>query len=56
MAGKSKTVKVKLVPESGESGFFYTKKKNPKMAHKLSLRKYNPDTKQHELFVEKKIK
>jgi large subunit ribosomal protein L33 len=54
---KGKSVKVRLVPESGPSdGFFYTTMKNPKMAHKLKLRKYNPVTRQHEWFEEKKIK
>jgi large subunit ribosomal protein L33 len=53
MATKSKTVKVKLV---SESGYFYTTLKNPKMAHKLKLRKYDPKTRKHEWFEEKKIK
>lgn len=54
---KSKIVKVKLVPESGTAGgFYYTRLKNPKMAHKLRLRKYNPITRKHEWFEERKIK
>lgn len=52
MAGKSKTVKIKLV---SKSGYFYTTKKNPKMAHKLKKRKYDPITRKHEEFEEKKI-
>lgn len=50
---KSKTVKVKLV---SESGYFYTTSKNPKMAHKLKLRKFDPKTRKHEWFEEKKMK
>ena len=50
---KGKSVKVKLV---SESGFYYTTMKNPKMAHKLKLRKYDPKTRKHEVFEEKKIK
>jgi large subunit ribosomal protein L33 len=50
---KAKSVKIKLVSESGE---FYTTTKNPKMAHKLKLRKYDKKTRKHELFEEKKIK
>ncbi len=50
---KGKTVKVRLV---SESGYTYTTQKNPKMAHKLKLRKYDPNTRKHEWFDEKKIK
>jgi large subunit ribosomal protein L33 len=50
---KSKTVKVKL---AAESGYFYTTVKNPKMGKKLKLRKYDPLTRKHEWFEEKKIK
>lgn len=53
MAGKGKSIKVKLV---SASGYFYTTTKNPKMAHKLKLRKYDPKTRKHEEFEEKKIK
>lgn len=52
---KSKTVKIRLVAESG-SAYFYTKTKNPKLAKKLRFRKYNPKTRKHEWFEEKKIK
>lgn len=55
MAAKGKkSVKVRLVSKSGD--YFYTTEKNPKMAHKLKLRKFNPVTRQHEEFEEKKIK
>lgn len=50
---KSKTVKVRLV---SESGYFYTTTKNPKLANKLKLSKYDPNTRKHEIFDEKKIK
>lgn len=50
---KSKTVKVRLV---SESGYFYTTIKNPKLAKKLKFRKYDPKTRKHEWFEEKKIK
>lgn len=54
MAKKNKVL-VKLVSTvSGtKTGFYYVKSKNPKK--KLSLRKYNPVTRQHELFEEKKL-
>ncbi len=48
-----KSVIVKLV---SASGYFYTTNKNPKMAHKLKLRKFDPNTRKHEEFEEKKIK
>ena len=58
MAKKNKTTLVKLV--STASHYFYTTKKNPKMegGHngKLRLRKYDPVTRKHEWFEEKKIK
>jgi large subunit ribosomal protein L33 len=52
MASK-KIVKVKL---QSASGYFYTTTKNPKLGKKLSFRKYDPNTRKHELFEEKKIK
>jgi len=55
MAKKSKINKVKLESTAG-TGYFYTTNKNPKMAHKLRLRKYDPTTRKHEWFEEKKIK
>ncbi len=53
MAKKSKSIKVRLVSPTGS---FYTTTKNPKMAHKLELRKFDNKTRDHQLFVEKKIK
>jgi large subunit ribosomal protein L33 len=50
---KSKIVKVKL---QAESGYFYTTTKNPKLGKKLKFRKYDPITRKHEWFEEKKIK
>jgi large subunit ribosomal protein L33 len=58
MAKKNKTSLVKLA--STASKYFYTTKKNPRMegGHngKLRLRKYDPITRKHEWFEEKKIK
>lgn len=50
---KGKTVKIRLV---SASGYTYTTYKNPKMANKLKKRKYDPNTRKHEDFEEKKIK
>ena len=58
MAKKSST-KIRLVPESKpDSPFFYYVKKpssGEKAKIKLKIRKYNPATRKHELFDEKKI-
>tara|TARA_B100001029_G_C14624606_1_gene215884 strand:- start:12 stop:203 length:192 start_codon:yes stop_codon:yes gene_type:complete len=58
MAKKS-SIKVRLVPEKKpDSPFFYYAKKptkGEKVKNKLKLKKYNPDTRQHEFFVEKKL-
>ena len=58
MAKKS-TVKVRLVPEEkADSKFnYYVKKPTSglKAKDKLRMKKYNPDTKKHEWFVEKKL-
>lgn len=51
---KGKTIKVRLV--STASAYFYTTTKNPKLANKLKMRKYDPITRKHEVFEEKKIK
>jgi large subunit ribosomal protein L33 len=50
---KSRKDKVKLV---SESGYFYTTSRNPKLAKKLKKRKYDPITRKHEWFEEKKLK
>ena len=58
MAKKS-FVKVRLVPESkpDSSFFYYVKKptKGEKAKVKLKAKKYNPSTRKHEIFVEKKL-
>ena len=58
MAKKS-SIKVRLVPESKpDSPYFYYVKKpagGEKAKIKLSAKKYNPDTRKHEMFVEKKL-
>ena len=58
MAKKS-SVKVRLVPEKkpNSSLFYYVKKptKGEKAKIKLKIKKYNPDTRKHEFFIEKKL-
>ena len=58
MAKKS-SIKVRLVPEKKpDSPFFYYVKmpsKGEKAKVKLKLKKYNPNTRKHEYFVEKKL-
>ena len=56
---KKTHVKVRLVPEAKpDSPFFYYVKKpagGEKAKVKLKARKYNPSTRKHETFVEKKL-
>ena len=58
MAKKSH-LKVRMVPESNpDSKFIYYAKKptkGEKAKEKLKLKKYNPNTRKHEYFVEKKL-
>ena len=58
MAKKSH-IKVRMVPESNpDSKFIYYAKKptkGEKAKDKLKLKKYNPNTRKHEVFVEKKL-
>ena len=58
MAKKS-SVKVRLVPEKKPDSpiFYYVKKpsKGEKAKVKLKLKKYNPQTRKHEIFIEKKL-
>ena len=58
MAKKS-SIKVSLVPEAipDSSFFYYAKKptKGEKVKVKLKVKKYNPSTRKHEFFVEKKL-
>ena len=56
---KKTHVKVRLVPEAKpDSPFFYYVKKpagGEKAKIKLKAKKYNPSTRKHEIFVEKKL-
>ena len=56
---KKTSIKVRLVPESkpNSSFFYYVKKPSSglKAKVKLKIKKYNPDTRKHEMFVEKKL-
>lgn len=56
---KKTSIKVRLVPESKpHSAFNYYVKKpssGEKAKVKLKVRKYNPSTRKHEIFVEKKL-
>ena len=58
MAKKS-FIKVRLVAESKPDSpfFYYVKKptKGEKAKEKLKVRKYNPTTRKHEVFIEKKL-
>ena len=51
---KSKRKLVGLVSEDGKTRIYYTKKNQQNTPEKLELRKYNPKTRQHELFTETK--
>jgi len=57
--GKKTSIKVRLVPEGKpDSPFFYYVKKTylgEKAKVKLKVKKYNPATRKHEVFVEKKL-
>ena len=46
---------IRLVSQAG-TGYFYTRKKNPKLLEKLELMKYDPIVNRHVLFKEEKIK
>ena len=56
---KKTSIKVRLVPESKpNSSFFYYEKKPTsglKAKVKLKIKKYNPATRKHEIFIEKKL-
>ena len=56
---KKTSIKVRLVPENKpDSPFFYYVKKpssGEKAKIKLKVKKYNPATRKHEVFVEKKL-
>ena len=57
--GKKTHIKVRLVPENNpDSKFIYYAKKptkGEKAKNKLKLKKYNPNTRKHEFFIEKKL-
>ena len=56
---KKTSKKIRLVPESKpDSSFFYYVKKptsGEKSKVKLKIKKYNPATRKHEIFIEKKL-
>ena len=56
---KKTSIKVRLVPESKPHSQFYYYVKKPsaglKAKNKLKARKYNPSTRKHEIFIEKKL-
>ena len=56
---KKTHINVRLVPENKpDSSFFYYVKKPSsglKAKVKLKIKKYNPSTRKHEMFVEKKL-
>ena len=56
---KKTSIKVRLVPESKPDSpfFYYTKKTSSglKAKVKLKAKKYNPSTRKHETFIEKKL-
>ena len=58
MAKKS-SIKIRLVPESKPNSpyFYYVKKPSAgeKAKVKLKVKKYNPATLKHEIFIEKKL-
>ena len=56
---KKTSIKVRLVPENKPNSAFYYYVKMPssgeKAKIKLKVKKYNPSTRRHEVFVEKKL-
>ena len=56
---KKTSIKIRLVPENKpDSSFNYYAKKpssGEKAKVKLKIKKYNPATRKHEIFVEKKL-
>ena len=57
---KKTSIKVRLVPEQKQNSSFYYYVKKPtageKAKNKLKLKKYNPNTRKHEFFIEKKLR
>ena len=56
---KKTSIKIRLVPEAKPNSpfFYYVKKPSAglKAKVKLKFKKYNPATKKHETFIEKKL-
>ena len=56
---KKTHIKVRLVPEANHNSYFFYYAKKPtkgeKVKDKLRVSKYNPVTRKHEIFVEKKL-
>lgn len=50
--GKGNLVRLQ---SSADTGTFIVRKKNPRATEKLKLRKYDPVTRKHEIFEEKKM-
>lgn len=50
---KKNVINIKLV--NAETGTIYYKRKNKKVEQKLQLKKYDPVTRKHEVFSEKKF-
>lgn len=56
MAKKTKSILVKL-ESTGDTGYFFVKKRNPKtMSKKLSFKKYDPVLRKHVEFKEEKLR
>lgn len=53
--GKRKKVMENIKLVNPATGTIYYKKKNKKLEGKLSLKKYDPKTRKHEVFSEKKF-
>ncbi|MEI7603926.1 MAG: 50S ribosomal protein L33 [bacterium] len=53
--GKKKKVMENIKLVNPITGFIYYKKKNKKLEGKLSLKKYDPVSRKHEVFSEKKF-
>ena len=54
---KKTSIKVRLVPEAKPDSpfFYYVKKPSAGEKAKIKSKKYNPATRKHEVFVEKKL-
>lgn len=56
MAKRTNSQYIKLV-STADTGFYYTTKKNPKIAtEKIELKKYDPVVRKHVTFKEAKLK